>query len=298
MYERPGEDLRGQAREDAIIEAARALNDLDIDLLKLEYPGSPEGCRRLAAILDRPWAVLSAGVPFDQFTDIIRIAADEGGASGFIAGRSVWREVVSLAGHQREEFLTSVALPRLERLVDVASTPGPPVDRGKPACGGGPPRPARLAVVRAAGVALDRRRCLHQRPDPACVGRVQRAGREAASKCCTCLSWGSRPSPTTGPAGPDALVARGCPGRLPGRPRRVAPAAAAHRRAVLAGFDRRAGADQPAPRAAPPASGSGRRAFARRDVQGSVLARHRDVPRRRAHLRRRARGCPGGRGGR
>ncbi len=120
VYVRPGEDLRGQAREDAIIEAALALNDLNIDLLKLEYPGSPQGCRRLAAILDRPWAVLSAGVPFDQFTDIIRIAANEGGASGFIAGRSVWREVVSLVGHQRQEFLTYVALPRLERLIDVA----------------------------------------------------------------------------------------------------------------------------------------------------------------------------------
>ena len=120
VYALPGEELRGQARENAIIEAARALNDLDIDLLKLEYPGSPEGCRRLAAILDRPWAVLSAGVPFEQFTDIIRIATDEGGASGFIAGRSVWREVVSLVGPQRQEFLESVALPRLERLVGVA----------------------------------------------------------------------------------------------------------------------------------------------------------------------------------
>ena len=120
VYGRPAEDLSGQAREDAIIESARALNDLDIDLLKLEYPGSPEGCRRLASILRRPWAVLSAGVPFEQFTDIIRIAADEGGASGFIAGRSVWREVVSLTGHERQEFLTSVALPRLERLITVA----------------------------------------------------------------------------------------------------------------------------------------------------------------------------------
>jgi tagatose-1,6-bisphosphate aldolase len=120
VYARPGEDLQGRAREDAVIESARALNDLDIDLLKLEYPGSPEGCRRLASILDRPWAVLSAGVPFDQFTDIIQIAAEEGGASGFIAGRSVWREVVSLAGQQRQEFLTSVALPRLERLITVA----------------------------------------------------------------------------------------------------------------------------------------------------------------------------------
>ena len=117
----PGKDLSAANRENAIIEAARALDDLDIDLLKLEYPGSPEGCRRLAKVLTKPWAVLSAGVPFDQFTDIIRIAADEGGASGFIAGRSVWREVVSLAGRDREEFLTTVARPRLDRLVEVAS---------------------------------------------------------------------------------------------------------------------------------------------------------------------------------
>ena len=142
VYERPGEDLRGRAREDAIIEAARALNDLDIDLLKLEYPGSPDGCRRLAAVLDRPWAVLSAGVPFDQFTDIIRIAADEGGASGFIAGRSVWREVVSVTGPQREEFLISVALPRLERLIDVArgsARPWTEVARSKAAAAGPAP---------------------------------------------------------------------------------------------------------------------------------------------------------------
>jgi tagatose-1,6-bisphosphate aldolase len=121
VYARPGEELSGRAREDAIIEAARALNDLDIDLLKLEYPGSPEGCRRLASILRRPWAVLSAGVPFDQFTGIIKIAAEDGGASGFIAGRSVWREVVSLTGRERQEFLTSVARPRLDRLIDVAA---------------------------------------------------------------------------------------------------------------------------------------------------------------------------------
>ena len=137
VYERPGEELRGRAREDSIIEAARALNDLDIDLLKLEYPGSPEGCRRLAAVLGRPWAVLSAGVPFDQFTGIIRIAAEEGGASGFIAGRSVWREVVSLAGQQRQEFLTTVALPRLERLTDVARRSARPwTETGRPGRGG------------------------------------------------------------------------------------------------------------------------------------------------------------------
>jgi tagatose-1,6-bisphosphate aldolase len=65
--------------------------------------------------------VLSAGVPFDDFTKVLQIAFDEGGASGFIAGRSVWREALSLTGNERQRFLTDVARPRLERLVAVAT---------------------------------------------------------------------------------------------------------------------------------------------------------------------------------
>jgi tagatose-1,6-bisphosphate aldolase len=126
VYPFEGEDLSGRRREDAVIEAARALNEIDCDLLKLEYPGSPEGCRRLAEVLDRPWAVLSAGVPFDDFTQVLQIAFDEGGASGFIAGRSVWREALPLIGHDRERFLADVARPRLERLTAVAT------DRARP----------------------------------------------------------------------------------------------------------------------------------------------------------------------
>jgi sulfofructosephosphate aldolase len=121
VYALPGQELAGRAREDAIIEAARVLNDLDIDLLKLEYPGSPEGCRRLAGVLDRPWAVLSAGVPFDEFSHVMRVAFDDGGASGFIAGRSVWREAVALDGSDRKQFLENVARPRLEELTAVAA---------------------------------------------------------------------------------------------------------------------------------------------------------------------------------
>jgi tagatose 1,6-diphosphate aldolase/sulfofructosephosphate aldolase len=121
VYRLPGEELTGKRREDAVIEAARALNELDIDLLKLEYPGSPEGCRRLASVLDRPWAVLSAGVPFDDFTTVLEVAFDEGGASGFIAGRSVWRESLALAGPARQEFLETVARPRLDAVRKVAA---------------------------------------------------------------------------------------------------------------------------------------------------------------------------------
>jgi tagatose 1,6-diphosphate aldolase/sulfofructosephosphate aldolase len=126
VYQLPGEDLTGKRREDAIIEAARALDELDIDLLKLEYPGSPEGCRRLASVLHRPWAVLSAGVPFDDFTQVLEVAFDEGGASGFIAGRSVWRESLALAGPARQEFLETVARPRLDAVRQVAT------DRARP----------------------------------------------------------------------------------------------------------------------------------------------------------------------
>jgi tagatose-1,6-bisphosphate aldolase len=126
VYPFEGEDLSGRRREDAVIEAARALNEIDCDLLKLEYPGSPEGCRRLAEVLDRPWSVLSAGVPFDDFTRVLQIAFDEGGASGFIAGRSVWREALPLSGNDRQRFLADVARPRLERLVAVAT------DRARP----------------------------------------------------------------------------------------------------------------------------------------------------------------------
>jgi tagatose 1,6-diphosphate aldolase/sulfofructosephosphate aldolase len=121
VYPRDGEDLQGRAREDAVVEAARALDDLDIDLLKLEYPGSPAGCRRLASVLHRPWAVLSAGVPFTEFAQVMRIAFDEGGASGFIAGRSVWREAVALDGAERQKFLTGVARPRLAELTELAA---------------------------------------------------------------------------------------------------------------------------------------------------------------------------------
>jgi tagatose-1,6-bisphosphate aldolase len=121
VYEFPGERLSGNARQDAIISAASALDELDVDLLKLEYPGSPEACRRLADGLHRPWAVLSAGVPFEQFSDVLKIAFDEGGASGFIAGRSIWREALPLNGMERQRFLDSVARPRLDDLVTVAN---------------------------------------------------------------------------------------------------------------------------------------------------------------------------------
>ena len=64
----------------------------------------------------------------------MRIAFDEGGASGFIAGRSVWREAVGLDGTDREKSLSDVARPRLEELTAVAAAYARPWHRrGVPA---------------------------------------------------------------------------------------------------------------------------------------------------------------------
>jgi len=60
-----------------------------------------------------PWAVLSAGVDFDTFTEVLRISCDDGGASGFIAGRALWKETIGMAPTERGIFLREVARPRL-----------------------------------------------------------------------------------------------------------------------------------------------------------------------------------------
>lgn len=117
IYPLPGEELTPGRRADAIIEAARALDDLGPDLLKLEYPGDPASCRRLGDAIRSPWAVLSAGVDFDVFTDVLRISCDEGGASGFIAGRAVWKDAVGMAPAERRSFLAGEGLRRLEGCV-------------------------------------------------------------------------------------------------------------------------------------------------------------------------------------
>jgi tagatose-1,6-bisphosphate aldolase len=121
VYPLPGETPTPQSRADAIIESARALDALGPDLLKLEYPGSPEACRRLAASITAPWAVLSAGVGFDEFAEVLRISCDEGGASGFIAGRAVWKDAVGMPSGPRLAHLESEGRRRLEGCLEAIS---------------------------------------------------------------------------------------------------------------------------------------------------------------------------------
>ena len=115
----------------AILEAARELSPLGPSLYKAQVPrrgkGTPgelrRACEELGSAVAGPWVVLSQGVDRDDFLPAVR-AACQGGASGFLAGRALWSDVVGRPDVGRA--LAEVSVPRLERLVEVVDREGVP----------------------------------------------------------------------------------------------------------------------------------------------------------------------------
>lgn len=119
LYPLPDEEpLTQRRRAELITESARILSEVKPDLLKLEYPSDAAGCRAVGGAVTVPWAMLSAGMDFEPFLEAIANACDEGGASGFIAGRVYWKEAVALDGEERRAFLTGTARSRLDRSLE------------------------------------------------------------------------------------------------------------------------------------------------------------------------------------
>ena len=85
-------------------------------VLKLPYPGSEESCAAVTMLAgDVPWAVLSAGVDHTTFLDQVEIAM-RNGASGVIAGRSLWKDCIALERTVTRKRLQEVAVPRLREI--------------------------------------------------------------------------------------------------------------------------------------------------------------------------------------
>lgn len=116
IYPLPGQELTDKQKEDLIVESAILLNSTMPDLLKLEFPITERGAKRIAEGIRVPWAVLSAGVAFDQFKKAIVISCEVGGASGFIAGRSIWKEAIGMDPVAQKTFLSTTAVARLDEL--------------------------------------------------------------------------------------------------------------------------------------------------------------------------------------
>jgi tagatose 1,6-diphosphate aldolase len=126
-----------------VMESARQITALPIDILKAEFPADlqheqDEGrlldcCRQLSEASRMPWVVLSAGVNYEAFRRQVELAC-RGGASGFLAGRAIWQEAFDLAPAERERFLKTTAADRVRELRETAvrhATPWQRLSRGR-----------------------------------------------------------------------------------------------------------------------------------------------------------------------
>ncbi|TDD24508.1 hypothetical protein, partial [Nonomuraea diastatica] len=111
----------------AIREAAGELAALRPSLYKAQVPlggAAPEErladeCARLDEVIPVPWVVLSQGVERDDFPAAVR-AACRAGASGMLAGRAIWSDVVGSADPAAE--LRARSVPRLVRLASIVDS--------------------------------------------------------------------------------------------------------------------------------------------------------------------------------
>lgn len=122
-------------RVEGIIESALECERQGVDMLKVEFPGYVEteegraaaalACKELDAGVSVPWVILSAGVGYDAFKAQVQISC-AAGASGFLAGRSIWRDAVSTHEPGARKAAAADAVRRLAELAAVTRAHGRP----------------------------------------------------------------------------------------------------------------------------------------------------------------------------
>ena len=100
LYGKPGQ------RSAAVVEGVRRFGPLGADVLKLQFPEPAENesrdvwaeaCAEIDRLSPVPWTILSEGSDYELFRDQLHVAC-RAGASGFLAGRAVWREAATGEG--------------------------------------------------------------------------------------------------------------------------------------------------------------------------------------------------------
>ena len=123
----PTDTSKSFNREEELIIAAKEAATWKPDLYKAEVPFHGEGdlsaitknAERISEAIGSPWVVLSNGVKQPFFNDAVKACAI-GGASGFLAGRAVWADIVGSADIPKA--LREVSIPRLKALAEVVDT--------------------------------------------------------------------------------------------------------------------------------------------------------------------------------
>lgn len=118
-------------RRRVVVESARRLGALGVDILKVEFPVDAthhpdrarwaDACAELNDAAPVPWVLLSAGEPFETYCDQLTIAC-QAGCAGFAVGRSIWNEAATLSPEERARFLSTTARERFKRLAEIAQT--------------------------------------------------------------------------------------------------------------------------------------------------------------------------------
>jgi len=125
-----------EIKPELVIETARQITALPIDVLKAEFPADIKFeqdeakllglCQELNQASRLPWVLLSAGVDFESFRKQVKIAC-KAGASGFLAGRALWQEGVRIRSREKRlDFFQNMAAPRLKELAEIADRYGKP----------------------------------------------------------------------------------------------------------------------------------------------------------------------------
>lgn len=120
----PTDSSRSFDREEELVIAAKEASTWSADLYKAEVPFHGEGdllaitrnAQRITEAVGTPWVVLSNGVKAPFFADAVKACA-QGGASGFLAGRAVWADIVGAP--DIPAALREVSIPRLEKLAEI-----------------------------------------------------------------------------------------------------------------------------------------------------------------------------------
>jgi tagatose 1,6-diphosphate aldolase len=123
------------ARVHGILASAFQANALGVDMLKVEFPGyvdtaqgrenAAAACKELDAGVGVPWVILSAGVGYEDFKTQVEISCRAGG-SGYLAGRSIWRDAVSTHDPDARAAAVVGARARLDELNAVTRANGRP----------------------------------------------------------------------------------------------------------------------------------------------------------------------------
>lgn len=126
--------LASEEKRTVVVETARRLTPLHIDVLKAEFPLSitdtdetnwMAACEEISRASITPWVLLSAAVDYETFLRQVTIACNAG-ASGIAVGRAVWKDAVSMQRAERIDFLRTTGKERLVRLTSLCNALGKP----------------------------------------------------------------------------------------------------------------------------------------------------------------------------